>query len=235
MVPQTLRRYRKELVQGFSVALILLLAVFSSPHLREHLGSQAAVSRANLVVTTVLSGMLLFVYTEISSAEQDQSNQIESQVEVMKDQLAAAHRPQIAVDTVSFDRSGVSYRFRNLGNGPASGIYLEPSLEVWGDSGFDLEVYWVNHQWQRDEGDYLEAGDSGQFSYLPELLVRKDGEEVFRGGIGDVAELLYEEDIDSIHWETEISFDTVLGDTVKTELAGHVVTTSTLTDPPEYL
>lgn len=172
---------------------------------------------------------------DISSAERDQSKQIKNQVKIMQDQLAATHRPQIAIDSVSFDRSGASFNLINLGNDPATGIDFECSLEVEDDSRFELEVYWVNHQWQKGEGDYLEGGESGQFSYLPELFVRKDGKEVFRGDIGDAAEILHEEGVNSIHWETEISFDTILGDTQRTDLSGYVVPTSALTEPSERL
>lgn len=141
----------------------------------------------------------------------------------MQDQLTAAHTPQIAVDSADFDKRGVNINLANVGNGPATGIDFEPNIETEHDSGFELEVFWVNYRWERGEGDYIGSGESKQFSFIPELIIRLEDEVVYRGNLTGAVELLHSNGIEYLRWKTTVSYNTVFNEQESMSLPGYVV------------
>lgn len=122
---------------GIFLGAIFVLGVLSSKGLGSVLETQTAVARASLVVNSLLTILIVMVYIGIWNSEEDRSNQISEQIDIMQDQLSAAHNPQLAVDGFEFSEDGVDLTLSNVGHGAANQIELEADIDV-ADSGLEI-------------------------------------------------------------------------------------------------
>lgn len=202
----------KDIGVGVLIASTIIISIISSSLLSPILETQIATSRANLLVDALLSGMIIAVYLNISSSEEQQSEQISEQVDVMQSQLAAAHNPQIATDFVYIDGSLVTVELSNLGNGSATEIELNPSIDVGGD---ELQIEPIFVETPDGLGDnYLRAGKSKDFVFTVDFSLKVGEEEVIRGEMGEIKkEINNKFGRKTIQWDLKLEYTTVLGET----------------------
>lgn len=123
----------------------------------------------------------------------------------------------------------------NLGNGPATGIRFEASLEVRDQPEITIEVIRTESQWQTKKKNYLETGNDGTFSYGVYVVVRRGNDEIYRGDVTDVAETLENEGVINLHWRTTIFYDTLLDQSVEAMLPEIAVKVSDLKEANQHL